>query len=152
MTALCIETLSGNAQLPILEILGLCHERLRGTRGATISVVSFDYMRHEVTWSGLGNVAGVLLRSGAVARPRAESLVQRAGLLGSGSPAMTFSCLPVRHGDLVVLATDGIDPEFERSVDASLSPQAAAERILANHAKGTDDALVLVSRYVGGSA
>jgi serine phosphatase RsbU (regulator of sigma subunit) len=135
--------------LPVLATLRLCHERLRGTRGATASVASFDYANDELTWSGVGDVVALLLRADAATHPKAESLVLRAGLLGSGSPALIASIVPIRRGDLVVLATDGIGMGFERTVDRARRPQVVADRILANHSKRTDDALVLVARYTG---
>lgn len=147
--ALCIDTLSTNAELPIPAMMRLCHERLRGTRGATVSVASFDYANDEMTWSGVGDVVALLLRADAATRPAEETLMLRAGLLGSGSPALIAPFLRVHRGDLVVLATDGIGLGFERTIDRRGRPQAVAERILRDHAKRTDDALVLVARYTG---
>jgi negative regulator of sigma-B (phosphoserine phosphatase) len=151
-SALCIDTLARNAELPIPELLRVCHETMRGTRGATMSVASFDYASDEMTWSGVGDVAAVLIRADAATPPSLESLVLRAGLLGNGSPAFTASRTRIGRGDLVVLATDGIGPGFERTVVRDETPQAVAERVLADHAKRTDDALVLVARYTGGRA
>ena len=52
--------------------------------------------------------------------------------------------------DVVVLATDGINRTFLGGLLRPLdSPQHLAERILRRHGKGTDDALVLVTRYRG---
>jgi serine/threonine protein phosphatase PrpC len=147
--SLCVDTLTAHAESPVLTMLRHCHERLRGTRGATVSVVCFDFATGAMIWSGVGDVAAVLFRADQAARPREEALVQRAGLLGSGSPTLVASSTPIHSGDLVVLATDGIVPGFERSVDRGRKPQALAEKILAEHTKGTDDALVLVARYSG---
>jgi serine phosphatase RsbU (regulator of sigma subunit) len=148
-SALCTDTLTANAQLPILELLRLCNERLRGTRGATVSAAAFDFAHDEMTWSGIGNVAALLLRADVAARPATETLVPRAGVLGSGTPAMTAARVRMSRNDLIVLATDGIRQGFERTVDRRGPPQAVAEGILADHAKRTDDALVLVARYAG---
>jgi serine phosphatase RsbU (regulator of sigma subunit) len=148
-SAFCIETLTANAQLPVLAMLRLCHERLRGTRGATVSATIFDYTRDELTWSGVGNVAALLLRADIAARPSTETLVPRAGVLGSGAPALTATSVRVNRSDLVVLATDGIRQGFDRTVDRRGTPQAVADRILADYSKRTDDALVLALRYTG---
>lgn len=147
--ALCIDTLSKNAELPIPSMLNHCHLKLRGTRGATVSVASFDYAHDEITWSGVGDVVALLLRADPATRPAVETLVLRAGLLGSGSPSVIASSLRIGRGDLVVLATDGIGLGFERTVGLGGKPQVIAERILVDHSKGTDDALVLVARYEG---
>ena len=62
---------------------------------------------------------------------------------------MRAATLDVRPGDVLVLATDGIDAAFADSLDVSGSPQAISERILAVHWKPPDDALVVAVRYLG---
>jgi hypothetical protein len=53
----------------------------------------------------------------------------------------------IARGDLVLLATDGIEVGFLGNLRSAGSPQELADRILAKHTTGTDDALVLVGRY-----
>ena len=53
-------------------------------------------------------------------------------------------------GDLLIMATDGIRDGFVSSVEPILSPWIIASRILEEHGRGYDDALVLVARYEGG--
>jgi phosphoserine phosphatase RsbX len=53
------------------------------------------------------------------------------------------------RGDVVVLATDGVGATFADSLDISGSPRAISERILAEHSKPLDDALVVAVRYLG---
>jgi phosphoserine phosphatase RsbX len=55
----------------------------------------------------------------------------------------------VGAGDTLVFATDGISGDFLADVSAREEPQRLADQILARHGKGTDDALVLVARYLG---
>ena len=52
-------------------------------------------------------------------------------------------------GDTLILSTDGIRSGFAASVTSAEAPQVIADRVLAGYAKGTDDALVLVVRYLG---
>jgi hypothetical protein len=54
-------------------------------------------------------------------------------------------------GDTLVLVTDGIRDDFAEQLTANGAVGPSAERILARYAKGTDDALVLLVRYTGGS-
>jgi negative regulator of sigma-B (phosphoserine phosphatase) len=61
------------------------------------------------------------------------------------------STIRVRAGDVLVLATDGIDNDFTSSVELDREPQPLADFILARHAKSTDDALVFVARFGRGS-
>jgi hypothetical protein len=57
----------------------------------------------------------------------------------------------IEPGDMLVMATDGIRHAFMEERILQDAPLDAAERILTRHARGTDDALVLVVRYNGGA-
>jgi phosphoserine phosphatase RsbX len=121
-----------------------CHERLRDTRGAVLSLGLFA--TGSLTWLGVGNVDGVLLRSGFGAP---EQLLVRSGVVGRRLPSLELSRLTVARGDTLILATDGIDDGFAGDLGVVFAAPPTAERILAEHGKGTDDALVLVVRYLG---
>jgi len=143
-----IELLEGNADEPVVALLRRCHESLRDTRGAVISLASFDSHEHTMTWAGVGNIEGLLLRANLNANPRRESLLLRAGVVGRQMPTLAATIVPVLRGDTLILATDGIERTFTEAVSMAGSPQAIADRIVATHARGTDDALVIVARYV----
>jgi negative regulator of sigma-B (phosphoserine phosphatase) len=145
--AIGIATLEANADAPVSAMLDACHEKLRGTRGATVSVAVLDFERDAMRWSGVGDVAVVLLRSGFPSRAR--SLVRSRGVLGSGSPTWLVTTEPLQRGDLVVLSSDGIRPGFEPAIRCEARAHDIAETVLAGHRKGSDDALVLVARYGG---
>ncbi len=57
--------------------------------------------------------------------------------------------MQITPGDLFVLATDGISIAFMTEESLTQAPQGIADRILSRHATRTDDALVLVARYIG---
>src|SRR5581483_10298709 len=61
-------------------IMQRCHEALRGTRGAAITLASFDARDRSLAWLGIGNVDAVLLR-GAALGARNEGLVMRGGIV-----------------------------------------------------------------------
>ena len=52
-------------------------------------------------------------------------------------------------GDMVIFATDGIAPDFADDLRLDGPVGEIAERIISRYGKKTDDALVLVTRYVG---
>jgi serine phosphatase RsbU (regulator of sigma subunit) len=136
---------------PVIALVRRCHQELRDTRGVVMSIASFHLVHGLMTWLGVGNVHGVLLRGGRGFPPVEESLLLRAGVVGNQLPALQAAVLPVNAGDAVVFATDGVDSGFERPLALQHSPQKASEEILARHGKMTDDALVLVVRYWGNS-
>src|SRR2546425_459989 len=132
-----VSSLERHAQDPIIQLIRSCHRSLAGTRGVVMSVA-------------VGNVEGVLLRAQAAASPRREMLLLRGGVVGVHLPALAAAILPVARGDVLILATDGVRNNF--SIDPFAhgdSPQQLADRILAGGGTKTDDALVLVARYLG---
>ena len=140
-------TLERHAEEPTIALIRRCHEALRGTRGVVMSLASFNVAHGLMTWIGVGNVQGILLRSDSSAAPGEESLLLRAGVVGIQLPPLHAEVLPLAVGDSLIFATDGIQTEFNRGLARCQAPQKAAEMILAKHAKATDDALILVVRY-----
>jgi negative regulator of sigma-B (phosphoserine phosphatase) len=137
------------AQESVLTLIERCHEALRATRGVAMSVASFNRLQGLVTWLGVGNVQGVLLRRGATSiEATEESLLLRGGVVGVELPTLRAEVLPVSKGDTLVFATDGISSDFDRRLARNYPPGKAATSILARHGKTTDDALVLVARYL----
>jgi phosphoserine phosphatase RsbX len=124
-----------------------CHERLRDTRGVVLSLGLFA--TGSLTWLGVGNVDGVLLRSGFGAP---EQLLVRSGVVGRWLPSLELSRFTVARGDTLILATDGIQSRFAEDPGVAFAAPPTAERILADHGRETDDALVLVVRYLGPEA
>jgi hypothetical protein len=140
--------LEAHAEESVIGLIRRCHEGLRATRGVAMSVASFNLSEALMTWLGVGNVQGVLLRRGLAGAAAEESLLLRAGVVGAQLPSLQAAVLPVSIGDTLILATDGIGSDFIRKPARNHPPQKAAESILAQHGKATDDALVLVARYL----
>ena len=138
---------------PLL-LIERCHRALQGTRGAVMSVAMFARRERSMTWLGVGNVEGLLLYGDGAARsgsPR-TSLVTRGGIVGSELPRLHPVVLPIAPGDTLIFATDGIREGFADGLSPEAPPQQLADQILARYGKGTDDALVLVARFLGGAA
>jgi negative regulator of sigma-B (phosphoserine phosphatase) len=141
--------LKASPQEPVISLLERCHEGLRSTRGVVLSLASIDPKHGLMTWLGVGNVQGVLMRAGAQKGSVGEVLLLRGGVVGSQLPALQAAVLPIRRGDTLVFVTDGIRGEFVEGLSALESPQRAADKILKQHGRGNDDALVLVVRLTG---
>lgn len=142
------DVLRGSPHEPLTALVRRCHQVLEGTRGAVMSLAEF-HAGGGVSWLGVGNVEGVLLRSSAEATPKPESLLLRGGVVGHRLPTIEASRLHVSPGDVLILASDGISPGFLKDLKVRGPAQSVADRILASHARVTDDGLVLVARYCG---
>jgi serine phosphatase RsbU (regulator of sigma subunit) len=138
--------LEAHAGMPLAALMERCHEGLRRTRGAAITLVALEPGSRRLTWIGVGNVEALLWgRDGS--GPWHEHLLLRGGLVGCQIPRPALSPHRLlRPGDVIVLATDGVRGEFSSALNEHDTPGVLASRILERHAPGDDDALVLVAR------
>jgi phosphoserine phosphatase RsbX len=145
-----VAVLGQHAGEPLLRLIKRCHDALRGKRGVVMSVARFEGAAATMTWVGVGNVEGVVLCADRERRPAHHTLLTRGGIVGSELPELRPEVVSLAPQDTLILATDGIATPFVDQLPGDAPPQALADRILARHSKGTDDALVLVARYEGG--
>ena len=146
---LAVRTVERYATEPLIEIVKRCHQNLLRTRGVALSLARFDPKDRGMTWIGVGNVEGLLLQKAGGASPSIHRLVLRGGVVGVRLPALQVSQVAVEEEGLLILATDGIAGGFDQKLDSSERPRILADRILARHARDTDDAMVLVARLGG---
>jgi negative regulator of sigma-B (phosphoserine phosphatase) len=135
--------LEASAGEPVDELVRRCHEELRTTRGAVMSVASVG--ARSLTWLGVGNVEGVLVRIGPP--PTREALLLRGGTVGYRLPPLRPETLATAPGDLLVLGTDGLKTRFIAEPKPGEAPGAVVRRILSVHGRPDDDALVLAARW-----
>jgi len=143
-----IDILRNGIGEPILSLVAKCHENLRSTLGVVMSVASVEVIHGLMTWLGVGNVQGVLVRADRKNGAQ-ETLLLRGGVVGDQLPQLQAAVLPVAKGDLLVFATDGVRTDFTRTLSPLENPQRAADRILKSFSNGSDDALVLAMRITG---
>lgn len=127
------------------------NEAMRGTRGGVLAVCSIAPERNQVTYAGVGNIAGRVL-GGA----RREHLVSQHGTLGThlAPPAARQSTYAWPPGATLVLTTDGVDTRWDPGSYPDLlrhHPVVVAATIHRDHTRGTDDAAILVVHDTGGT-
>jgi negative regulator of sigma-B (phosphoserine phosphatase) len=143
------EILRTEVERPAQELLERCHQALRRTRGAVMTLAWFDLEQRTMEWTGVGNVEARFVRAGDAGDARHASPVVLGGVVGYNLPQVRLGTIPLEPGDAVVLATDGVTADFSASLASGVVAQELAERVLENHGKGTDDALAAVVRYLG---
>jgi len=144
-----VSLLKTRADEQVISLVQKCHENLRMTRGVVLSLASINPLHGMMTWIGVGNVQGALMRTGASKGIVEQELLLRAGVVGSQLPPLQAAVLPIAEGDTLIFATDGVKSEFIKSLSSLEAPQRAADRILEQYCRGNDDALVLVARLTG---
>jgi negative regulator of sigma-B (phosphoserine phosphatase) len=145
-------TLKKHARDSVISLIKRCHEDLRTTRGVVISMAAFSAHEGTMTFVGVGNVEGVLMRADSEGKTPFESLLLRRGVVGGRLPPLNANIMPITPGDTLILVTDGIRSGYEPRWSPRGTPQQTADQILAQHNMETDDALVFVARYLGNTA
>ena len=78
----------------------------------------------------------------------ADSPTLFGGVLGWSLPAVRVVRTELAPGDCLVMATDGVAADFGSSLMPGVPAPEQAKRVLASHARGSDDALVVAVRYL----
>ena len=130
------------------DLFNRAHRRLARSRGVVMSLASFEH-GGKLTWLGVGNVEGTLVRAEEGTVRRTDSIMLRGGVVGYQLPTLRPSTTVIEPGDILILATDGIGGGYIGELDPAAAASVLADRILGGFGRGGDDALVLVARYVG---
>ncbi|HEX6025891.1 MAG TPA: SpoIIE family protein phosphatase [Solirubrobacter sp.] len=141
----CAAVVRAHAEWGAQELIEACHEALVDTRGVVMTAAWFDLERETLSWAGVGNVDARLVRSGPELRE--EVALVFGGVLGYRLPRVRPATMPLERGDLLVMLTDGIDSAISPGLAGGGAAQTLADRIFERHARGGDDALVVVVRY-----
>lgn len=149
--ARCAEkTLRTAGDRPLDDLIELCHRQMTATRGAAITLARIDFAAGTMRWIGVGNVTADLFARSPAGIDTRSSARLLGGIVGYQLPELGApEGIPIRLGHLLVIASDGIDEKYGETIDFASSADTIAERILREHGRDTDDALVLVARYRG---
>ena len=137
---LAIEHVRKAGTATVSDLLRGCHEALRGTRGAAVTILSIDPARGELIHAGIGNVELATLSREPI-RP-----IALPGIVGARMRKVVESAHRVHAGDLIVVFTDGISSRLSLERYRTGEPQPIADDLLARHAKAHDDAACVVVR------
>ncbi len=139
-----VDCLANFYRRPFAEILQLCHQRLKKTRGAAMSLCRINLKDRVMTHAGIGNVNTRVYSSGKTPAPFSIN-----GTLGVAMRTIKVDDYPLPENSTIIMFSDGISGRF--SPDdlpgfLSLKPQRLAKRIMDNHARDNDDATIIVGR------
>jgi anti-sigma regulatory factor (Ser/Thr protein kinase) len=123
-------------------ILPVLHAGLRATRGAAVAVASIDPVGRQVTYGGIGNIAGFVTDTGGTRR-----MVSHSGTAGHTAGRIQVFSYPIYNRPVVVMFSDGLatswSPESHPGL-FTLDPTLIAGVLYRDHARGRDDASVVV--------
>jgi anti-sigma regulatory factor (Ser/Thr protein kinase) len=143
-TRCALDMLEGRRGRSPHELLDDVHHALRGTRGAAMSVAEIDLDRGVVRFSGIGNVAGMV-----VGAAQTRNMVSHHGTLGHQVRSMQEFSYPWASGDLLVLASDGLLTRLSLERYPGVTnrhPSIVAALLHRDFRRERDDATVVVVR------
>jgi len=144
---LAANTLQLVPESSLLTHLNRCHLALAKSRGAVMTLAEFNLRELTLTLCGVGNVEAILGRAVVPqGSPAQECALLRGGVVGDQLPAPHASVIPIRPGDVLVMASDGLRTDQVRDLAWRSSLQHLADQMLEKNFKGSDDALVLLAR------
>jgi hypothetical protein len=118
------------------------HAALRGTRGAAVAVAALDRSTQRVQFSGLGNVAGVVIGAG-----RNQNMVSFNGTAGHNAAKIGEFQYPWPDGGTLVMHTDGITTSWSLDKYPGLlrhHPGVIAGLLFRDFSRGRDDVTAVV--------
>jgi len=143
-----VRSLSEDPALTVLSLVQKAHDALRSTRGVVMSLASFRVSDRLLTWLGVGNIEGVLLRANPDAVPPREVVALRGGVVGYQLPQLHATIHQINPGDVLVFATDGIRNFQQALLACTPAPlEELTRRLCAEYSNGTDDVLAFAARF-----
>jgi len=122
-----------------------CNEEIRNTRGVAMGIAKIEENTGTLTYAGVGNTRIIF------GNRRMKSFHSTPGIVGGGYGHLDEETHQLCSGDMVVMYTDGLKTEIDFAAydpRYHADPTRLAERVLHDWGRGTDDAGVLVYRYV----
>ncbi|HZR98282.1 MAG TPA: SpoIIE family protein phosphatase [Chloroflexota bacterium] len=147
---LAVDALAAQTHLLPPEALRLCHDALRGSRGATISIAHVAPAQGRLLYAGVGNVEARLRLGGSWHR-----LITYRGIVGVTLRTIRAFELALAPDWLLLLHTDGVSARLDPGAlpaDTRVAPAALAEAILQRWGRASDDATVVVAAPDGDCA
>ena len=129
------------------DFLQRAHEAMRVTRGGVAAVCVIDPHNEQLTFAGIGNIAGQVIRGGDK-----QHLMSYPGTLGTHLPTPRIRVQHCRWplGATLVLASDGLRSGWRLDTYSGLlrhDPSVVAATLHRDFTRSTDDACVLVVRH-----
>lgn len=144
-----VQTIRGLPGTGIEALFERCHQALGDSRGAAMTILQVGLTDGTMTWLGVGSVDAWILRRDLVGTVIAETALPVGGVVGHELPVLLPRTLELRRGDVIIMVTDGVSSSWLQAVQPGQAPPTTAQRILDDHSRSGDDALVLSARYRG---
>lgn len=126
------------------DLVQACHDAMHGTRGAALAVARISLTRGQVTYAGVGNIAG------SVWSPTGQNnMVSHNGIVGLQMHKVQEFTYPWPPNALLIMHSDGLSSQFKMETYPGLAqrpPGLIAGVLYRDFRRERDDASVVVAR------
>ena len=138
------ERIISKPDLPVDSLINDVHIALRGTRGAVVGIVRIDTGTNKLFFSGIGNIEGQIYSNS-----KKTNLISYGGIVGHNIRTPRVFEFDFNKGEHICLYSDGIISRWQYDeIDWQQSPQKNAEYIINQYSRISDDATILIIRYI----
>lgn len=130
--------------LPLPQLIELCHKRMLSTRGAVIFLAIINRRTATLNYFSLGNVEGRLFSDNVY-----KKLLSQNGTLGINLPPIKITTLPWQPNSVLTITSDGIRSEWNLPDPACLHFKNLCQiswEILKTWGRENDDATIMIVR------
>jgi phosphoserine phosphatase RsbX len=126
------------------QLMHLCNEGLRYTRGAVIAIVKVDYKNHTVSYSGVGNIRFMI----SAERQRAIHPLPKVGFLAGKPERFKVQDFKFEKELMLMLYSDGMDihKESRSLLSKMISPKESVIFISGLPQNINDDATCIIGQ------
>jgi anti-sigma regulatory factor (Ser/Thr protein kinase) len=131
---------------PPVALIERMHGSLRSTRGAAVAIAEVNLRRQDVTFTGVGNIAGSMVMT-----DKTQHLMSHNGIVGHQIRKLHTLTYPWSDNALLVLHSDGLATRWNLQAYPGLAerhPSLIAGVLYRDFARGRDDVTVVVARIV----
>jgi anti-sigma regulatory factor (Ser/Thr protein kinase) len=132
------------AGAPAIEVVEDAHAALRPTRGAALGLAEIRPETAMLSFVGVGNIAGSILRAGEI-----RSVLSHAGIVGHQCRKIQEFTYPWGPGSTLVLYSDGLQSHWQLGRYPGLlerHPTIVSAALYRDHLRGRDDVTVVTVR------
>jgi anti-sigma regulatory factor (Ser/Thr protein kinase) len=137
-----VEVFRVQADKPLPRLVEAIHRALAPTRGAAVAVTRIDRGARVVRFTGVGNIAGMLVIGAENRR-----MVSHNGTAGHVAPRIAEFTYPYAGAPMLILNSDGLTTRWDPAAYPGLTqahPSVVAGVLYRDHRRGRDDATVVV--------
>jgi negative regulator of sigma-B (phosphoserine phosphatase) len=132
----------------LVHIIERCHQALYATRGSAITLARID-ANNELSYLVIGNVLGTCWCMDANSMFKPILFRVDGGIVGYHLPPLRMEKIKMHFGDVLIVATDGINRDFSLMKPTFEATDTLADNIFSSYRNLRDDGLVLVAKLLG---